>query len=117
MNRKQRRASEAAPGSSNSAGPAFVQAFNTGLQFHQAGETEKAIVAYRQALRLNPTVALLQNNFGVALYDLGKKDEALIHQRKAVELDPNLGIAHNNLGVTLVLRTLVWRSKNCWVSC
>ena len=89
MNRKQRRASGAGAGAgsgaggSSSSGTAFVQAFNTGLQFHQAGETEKAIVAYRQALRLNPNVALLQNNFGVALYDLGKKDEALVHQRKS----------------------------------
>jgi len=98
MNRKQRRASSAGPAGS---GSAFVQAFNTGLQAHQAGDLDKAIVAYRQAMRLNPNVALLQNNFGVALYDQGKTDEALKHQRKAVELDPNLSIAHNNLGVTL----------------
>ena len=98
MNRKQRRATGAP---SSSTGPAFVQAFNLGLQLHQAGDLEKAEVAYRQALRLNPNVALLQNNFGVALYDQGKKEEALKHQRKAVELDPNLDIAHNNLGVTL----------------
>jgi len=99
MNRKQRRASGA--GSAGGTGTAFLQAFNTGLQHHQAGDVDKAIVAYRQALRLNPNVALLQNNFGVALYDQGHKEEALVHQRKAVELDPNLGIAYNNLGVTL----------------
>jgi Tfp pilus assembly protein PilF len=98
MNRKQRRANASGP---TATGPAFVQAFNTGLEAHQAGDLDKAVVAYRQAMRLNPNVALLQNNFGVALYDQGKKDEALKHQRKAVELDPNLGIAHNNLGVTL----------------
>ena len=101
MNRKQRRASESAGTDIAGGGQAFVQAFNTGLQLHQVGELDKAIVAYRQALRLNPMVALLHNNYGVALYDQGKIDEALIHQRKAVELDPFLGIAHNNLGVTL----------------
>ena len=101
MNRKLRRAAGSSGGNSGANGPAFIQAFNTGLQAHQAGDLEKAVVAYRQALRLNPIVALLQNNFGVALYDQGKADEALVHQRKAVELDPHLGIAHNNLGVTL----------------
>lgn len=82
-------------------GPAFVQAFNAGLSAHQAGDLDRAVVGYRQALRLNPNVALLQSNFGVALYDQGKKDEALVHLRKAIEIDPLLGIAHNNLGVTL----------------
>ena len=97
MNRQQRRAAQGA----GATGPAFVQAFNLGLQLHQAGELEKAVVAYRKALSINPNVALLQNNFGVALYDLNKKDEALVHQRKAIAIDPNLGIAYNNLGVTL----------------
>ncbi|MBY0511608.1 MAG: tetratricopeptide repeat protein, partial [Rhodospirillaceae bacterium] len=97
MNRKERRAASG----TGATGPAFVQAFNLGLQLHQAGELEKAVVAYRKALSINPNVALLQNNFGVALYDLNKKEEALVHQRKAIALDPNLGIAYNNLGVTL----------------
>jgi len=101
MNRKERRAAGAQGAGQGAGGSAFLNAFNTGLQLHQAGEYEKASMAYRQALRLNSTIALLHNNFGVCLYDLGKKDEALIHQRKAVELDPNLGIAYNNLGVTL----------------
>jgi Tfp pilus assembly protein PilF len=96
MNRKERRAAGPA-----ATGQAFVQAFNAGLAAHQAGDLEKAVVNYQQALRLNPNVALLQNNYGVALYDQGNAKEALKHQRKAVALDPQLGIAHNNLGVTL----------------
>jgi Flp pilus assembly protein TadD len=97
MNRKQRRASAG----QGATGPAFIQTFNLALQLHQAGELDRAVIAYRKALSMNPNVALLQNNFGVALYDLGKKDEALMHQRKAIAIDPNLGIAYNNLGVTM----------------
>ncbi len=100
MNRKQRRASGSAGNGPPGEAP-FVQAFNTALKLHQAGEIDKAVVAYQQALRLNPNVALAHNNYGVALYDQGKLDEALRHQRKATELDPMLGIAHNNSGVTL----------------
>jgi Tfp pilus assembly protein PilF len=96
MNRKERRAT----GQGGNTG-AFVQAFNMGLQLQQAGQLDKASVAYRKALSMNPNVAILQNNFGVVLYDQGRKDEALIHQRRAIEIDPNLGIAYNNLGVTL----------------
>jgi len=98
MNRKERRAGGGQPGTGG--GHAFVQAFNTALGLHQAGDLEKATVAYRQALRLNPNIALLQNNFGVLLHDQGKFDEALEHQQRAVMLEPTLGIAHNNLGVT-----------------
>lgn len=101
MNRKQRRAASGSGAGAGAGGQAFVQAFNLALQLHQAGEVDRAIVAYRKALSINPNVALLQNNFGVALYDIGKKEEALVHQRKAIAIDPNLGIAYNNLGVTL----------------
>ncbi len=53
MNRKQRRTAGATGatgvGGSVGSGAAFVQAFDAGLQFHQKGEVEKAIVSYRKA--------------------------------------------------------------------
>lgn len=99
MNRKQRRAGGAPPAGALS--PAFVQAFNNGLKLQQEGRLDDAVVAYRQAMRFNPTHPLLHSNLGVVLFNQGKWPEAIAHYQKAIAADPNMPLAHNNLGVAL----------------
>src|SRR5262249_19324625 len=56
----------------------------------------------REALRLDPRLALAHNNLGNALADKGDPDGAIAAFREAIRLDPGFALAHNNLGFVLL---------------
>ncbi len=55
---------------------------------------EEAIVAYEQAIRLDPNYALAYYNKGNALGDLKRYEEALAAYEQAIRLDPNNAVAY-----------------------
>jgi tetratricopeptide (TPR) repeat protein len=101
MNRRQRRAGAAAGGGPAGLTPAFVEIFNRALALQQAGRLPEAEALYRQAMAMNPNVALLYSNLGVVMYAQGGVAESIPFYQKAIALDPTLSLAHNNLGVAL----------------
>ncbi len=62
---------------------------------------EEAVVAYREAIKIDPTYAPAHYNLGVALVGLGKLGESVVAYREAIELDPTLAVAYYNLGNSL----------------
>jgi len=64
-------------------------------------DTTNAMSEYCTALKMNPNLATVNNNFGLALNDRERFPEAELHFREAIRLKPNYAIAHNNLGTTL----------------
>lgn len=70
-----------------------------GKAFEKSGDNAKALVLYREAVRLEPRYAVSQYNLGIALIGFGKKDEALEHLAAAARLDPGNANAQFNLGV------------------
>jgi tetratricopeptide (TPR) repeat protein len=72
-----------------------------GVAFRAAGETDRAIEHYREAVRLRPDYAMAYNNLGVAYGSKGLLDEAIRQYRIAISHDPDYPEAHNNLGNTL----------------
>lgn len=62
------------------------------------GDYEGAVACYRQALRLDPKVAVTHDLIANALQVLGRFREADDHFLKAIELDPTLASAY--LGIT-----------------
>ena len=75
--------------------------YEIGRKLHRQGRLDEAIVSYRQALALSPTLFEAQNNLGAALLQGGNLDEAVEVLQRACELRPDFGQAHNNLGNVL----------------
>lgn len=54
---------------------------------------------YREAIRLDPNLALAHNNLGTVLFERKDYEEAEKEYREAIQLDPNLAPAHYNLSL------------------
>ena len=76
--------------------------YNLGIALNKQGDTDAAIVHYRQALELRPGYAEAHYNLGSLLVQEGQLDEAITHYEKALEISPGDADAHNNLGAALL---------------
>jgi Flp pilus assembly protein TadD len=65
------------------------------------GKTDRAISAFRRALRMDDSSAEVHNDLGAAYFEKGWHAEAEACFRKAIELKPEHGIAQANLGAAL----------------
>lgn len=83
--------------------PTLQQTFDQAVQFHQAGQLDEAIAAYRSAISLDPNFAPAYAHLGFALADAGQLNEAIPSCFRAVALQRNLPEAHNALGHALRL--------------
>jgi protein O-mannosyl-transferase len=70
-----------------------------GKSFESAGDLPRALVLYRDAVKIEPRYASSQYNYGLALIGIGQKDAALEHLAAAAKLDPDNPDAQFNLGV------------------
>ena len=76
-------------------------AYERGLSYLNDKEPVPALVAFREAVTINPTEPLYRDILGRVLLDRGQIDQALEHLRKALELDPRFADGHFHLGVAL----------------
>jgi len=75
---------------------------NLGFALAQAGQRARAMDAYREALRLEPSYPLAHNYYGRVLADMGQHDQAAAEYEQALRLLPRFAEASNNLGLTRV---------------
>ncbi len=75
-----------------------------GLTLIRDGKPGEAIAPLREALRLNPDLAVVHFNLGNALRETGDGAGAETESREAVKLVPESGVAHNLLGIVLAKR-------------
>jgi tetratricopeptide (TPR) repeat protein len=72
-------------------------------EFYRAGEADRAIEQYRQALKLNPGNAHAQQRLGFLLYHVKHQfAEGMAHSREALRLDPKNAFAQCDLGQALL---------------
>lgn len=64
--------------------------YNAGLMYEKAGQLEKAVELYRQALAQHPDMPEALLNLGRILESTGKADEARVCWSKALEVEPAL---------------------------
>lgn len=62
---------------------------------------DRAVDAYRQAIRLNPNLAAAYHGLGSAYVQMGRAGDALEPMRTAARLEPNNPLVRLNLGITL----------------
>jgi tetratricopeptide (TPR) repeat protein len=77
--------------------------YRLGRYFEGQGRHDKAIAAYRQALKLDPLLVEAYTGLGMALAAQGRHDEAIREFEAAVVLAPYLVHLHNNLGYAYML--------------
>jgi serine/threonine-protein kinase len=77
---------------------------NLGIALTRRGDVPGAIIAFRRAVRLQPTLAPAHHNLGVVLDQRGDVKKALAAFRRAVRLEPTSAQAHDTLGRALERR-------------
>lgn len=75
--------------------------FRIGFIHAQRGELDKAVEAYRTAIRFDPGYADAYANLGDVLADLRQPAEAIASYREALRLEPGHVAARMNLAITL----------------
>lgn len=76
----------------------FLEIQRTGASYYNRGEYEKAIVAYKRAIEINPDSTEVYFHLGMAYSSLGKYKEAVEAYTRAVRIKPDYAAAHYNLG-------------------
>ncbi len=77
------------------------QWFQDGNALYKLNQYEEALVAYGQAIGLNPNYAKVYNNKGNAFYNLNRYEEALAAYEQAIGLNPNDATAYTGKGNAL----------------
>jgi len=80
---------------------AYVQ-MNLGDALARKGRSDKAMVHYDEAIRLQPNYGDAYYNRGTVLFAKGRVDEAIADWAKALEMHPNDADAHTSLGNALL---------------
>jgi tetratricopeptide (TPR) repeat protein len=73
--------------------------FIQGVDKQNKGDNQGAIIAYNEAIRLNPNLAEAYNNRGNVRKDLGDKQGAIDDYTLAIKFNPNLAKAYYNRGI------------------
>ena len=72
-----------------------------GHRYARERQYDKAVDAFKQALRIDPELAGAHLGLGSAYHNMGRLADALGPLTAAVGLDPQNAVAHLNLGITL----------------
>ena len=74
-----------------------------GLAYYESGKYEEAIESYKQAIEIDPDLALAHYNLGAVYSESGKYEEAIKPYKRAIRIDSDFAIAHYNLGLSYLL--------------
>jgi Flp pilus assembly protein TadD len=72
--------------------------FIQGVDKQRKGDNQGAILAYNEAIRLNPKLVEPYYNRGTARYKLGDKQAAIADFTQSIKINPNLAQAYYNRG-------------------
>ncbi len=71
-----------------------------GLKFAADKQYDKAVEAFKQAIKLNQNLAAAYHGLGAVYINMGRVGDALEPMKTAARLDPDNAIIHLNLGIT-----------------
>jgi tetratricopeptide (TPR) repeat protein len=73
-----------------------------GKAYATAGDPDRAIAAYNEAIRFDPRSASAYSDRAIAYHNKGQFDRAIADYSDAIRLAPNFAEAYNNRGLALV---------------
>jgi Flp pilus assembly protein TadD len=76
------------------------------LQFAE-GHVDAAIAKYREALDLDPDLALAWNALSMALRQQGDVEGAIAAARRLIELEPDDPLSHTNLSILYQMKGMI----------
>jgi Flp pilus assembly protein TadD len=77
------------------------QLVEQGNKFASERQYDRAVDAFRRAIKLNPNLAEAYHGLGRVYVDMGRPSDALVPLQTAVRLEPDNALAHVNLAITL----------------
>lgn len=88
--------------------PHSTLASNMGLCYQKSGDTEKAMEAYQQAVRIDPSNAYAHNNISALYFRDGDYESALDYAEAALDLDGQMAVA---LGTAAICHALLGNTE------
>lgn len=73
--------------------------YYTALDLMADGQLEKAVAAYQESIKADPTFTEAMHGLARALQDLQRYDDAIEVAKKIAEIDPDDVLAHTSLSV------------------
>lgn len=84
-----------------------LEIYRAGFRLFADDQGETAIEKYREALELDPKLAIAWNALSMALRQQGDLDGALEAGRKLVELEPDDALSHTNLSILFQMKGMI----------
>ena len=84
---------------------------NLGLAWNLQGEASKAALAYREAIKADPSHAPSLSNLAVVVANAGRAEEAEQYLRQAIRVQPRYVEAYGNFGGDLGIACAKRRSS------
>lgn len=77
------------------------QRLDNAVQYHKAGDLNRAGSVYREILQRNPTHATALSHLGLLLYQTGAKEQALEMIERSLNVSPEVAETRNNYALVL----------------
>jgi len=81
--------------------------YRDGFRHFADGRTVDAIAKYREALAIDPELAIAWNGLSMALRQQGDLDGAVAAAKTLIELEPDDPLSHTNLSILFQMRGMI----------
>jgi protein O-GlcNAc transferase len=84
-----------------------LEIYREGFRLFANDQGDAALVKYREALALDPNLAIAWNALSLALRQQGDLDGAVEAGRKLIELEPDDPLRHTNLSILFQMKGMI----------
>jgi Flp pilus assembly protein TadD len=89
-----------------------LEIYREGFRLFANDQTDAALGKYREALALDPNLAIAWNALSLALRQQGDLDGAVEAGRKLIELEPDDPLSHTNLSILFQMKGMIDEAEN-----
>jgi Flp pilus assembly protein TadD len=86
--------------------------YKEGFRLFVDGQPGEAIPKYREALALDPRLAIAWNALSMALRQQGDLDGAVEAAKKLIELEPDDPLSHTNLSILFQMKGMIAEAED-----